>query len=80
MLSLKQAKMIAEKKIVGDFKKCILYDDKYVFLIETEENGNYDPFYFVDANTGKFGGFSFITDADPKRFTELMLHENLLGG
>lgn len=63
MLSIEDAKKIIEKNIPNcKLQCCVLYKNLYVFVVFTNDEieGQMDPFYSVDVNTGKFEDFAFL--------------------
>ena len=76
MLSLNNALAVVKKNYPdGKIQKYIDYKNFYVFMIfgNDELEGQFDPFFSVDKNTGEFSDFSIITDGDPKELTDLFL-------
>lgn len=60
MISLKEAKKIVTTHVPGCIiEKTIRFKNKYVIVAPTSDSleGNMDPYYYVDINTGKFGSF-----------------------
>lgn len=67
MPNLNEAKKIVLENIPdGDIQGSIEYNNLYVFMVFTpdEEEGQFDPFYSVNKETGEFSDFSVITDGD----------------
>lgn len=57
----------------GRIQKAVDYDGLYLFQIFTgdSDEGQVDPFYSVDQETGEFKDFSIITDGDISRIASL---------
>lgn len=63
-----QAKELVEKKNPGvKAVDCFRYESLLLVRVEFPDfdEGNYDPFFSVDPNTGEVKEFSVITDGDP---------------
>jgi len=75
VLDEKQA--IAKAKAVfpeGDIKWVIDYRDSYLFLIYDQDplEGDQDPFYIVNKDTGVMRDFSILEDGDINEITRLV--------
>lgn len=71
-LSLERSISIVKKKIRGRITGTIKYGNSYVFIVINDSDpleGNMDPYYAVDINTGKVSDFSIFIDG---RFSEIM--------
>lgn len=67
MLSFEEARKIAQDSYPeGRIELQVGYRDLYLFQIFDEDpnEGEMDPFYSVDMNTGEFRDFSVLTDGD----------------
>lgn len=74
MFNVKQAKNIVKKHLPDDnIESMIIYDGKYVFKVisDDELEGDMDPFYSVDIETGEFRDFSILTDGNTVEIVEL---------
>lgn len=74
MLNVNQAKTIVKNNIPnGKIQTVVVYGDLYIFQVFTDDEleGQMDPFYSVDVNTGEFRDFSILTDGDIYELTEL---------
>lgn len=79
MLSSEMATMIVQKNLSYDMaiQTFIEYKDLYIFQVFSPdpEEGEYDPFYSVHKETGKFQEFSLITDGDISEISNLFLEK-----
>lgn len=79
-LSLIEAKQLLQKQLSnGDVQKGILYNGLYVFRVFNPVDpveGESDPFFSVDPNTGKLAEFSILTDANIVDFTNAFTASN----
>lgn len=77
MLDITAARNVVEKNLPnGTIQAFISYRDLFVFQVfdnNDEMEGQWDPFYSVNKNTGEFSDFSIITDGDPQELTRLFL-------
>lgn len=74
MLSIKQAINTVKKNIPdGNIDSMIVYNGLYVFKVfmNDELEGQMDPFYSVNVETGEFRDFSIITDGNILEITKL---------
>lgn len=74
MLSIKQAVNTVNKNIPdGNIDSMIVYNGLYVFKVFTDDEleGQMDPFYSVDMETGEFRDFSIITDGNISEIVKL---------
>lgn len=77
MLSLMEAEKVVSKNFpTGKIQKVVEYKELFVFLIFSDEflEGEMDPYYSVNRETGKFEEFSLITDGDMNELTSLFLN------
>jgi len=75
-INLDQAAAIVKKEFPeGKIQKYIDYKGKFIFQIFTEDplEGELDPFYSVDQNTGEFSDFSILTDGNTAEITSLFM-------
>jgi hypothetical protein len=75
-LNLDDATQIVNREFPdGKIQKSIDYEGKFIFQIFTDDplEGELDPFYSVDQNTGEFSDFSIMTDGDPVKIGDLFL-------
>lgn len=73
-INLNQAIQIVKKEYSdGKIQRYIDYNGKFIFQIFNEDplEGQMDPFYSVDQNTGEFSDFSIITDGDTETIASL---------
>lgn len=73
-INLNQAIQIVKKEYPdGKIQRYIDYKGKFIFQIFNEDplEGQMDPFYSVDQNTGEFSDFSIITDGDTETIASL---------
>lgn len=76
MLSINDAKKIAKKNIPdGRIISFIVYNGLYVFKVFTDDEyeGQMDPFYSVNIETGEFRDFSILTDGDFDQLIDMFL-------
>lgn len=79
MLSVNDAMKIVKKNIPdGSIQAVIVYKDLYVFQVFTDDEleGQMDPFYSVNINTGEFRDFSILTDGDTSEIVRLFTEAN----
>lgn len=80
MLSLDVAIKIINKNIPnGSIQAAVVYEKLYVFQVFTDDGleGQMDPFYSVDINTGEFRDFSILTDCDTSEIVKLFLNNSI---
>lgn len=80
MLKLNQAIDIIKKNIPdGKIQLAIEYNGLYVFQVFTDDEfeGQMDPFYSVNKETGEFSDFSIITDGDISELMDLFENHNI---
>lgn len=78
MLSFTQAIDVIKSNIPdGSIQSAIEYNGLYVFMVfdSDELEGQMDPFYSVDIQTGEFRDFSIITDGDISEINNLFLND-----
>lgn len=81
MLNFEEAKKVVKENIPkGKIQKAILYDNLYVFMVfmNDEFEGQMDPYYSVNINTGEFRDFSIITDGEIGEIMEMFETQNLI--
>lgn len=81
MLNFEEAKNVVKENIPkGKIQKAILYDNLYVFMVFMNDKfeGQMDPYYSVNINTGEFRDFSVITDGDIGEIMEMFETQNLI--
>lgn len=74
MLSVKQAVNMVKNNIpTGNIESMIIYNGLYVFKVFTDDEleGQMDPFYSVNMETGEFRDFSIITDGNTSEIVKL---------
>lgn len=74
MFDIQQATEIVKKAFpAGKIQKSVEYRNVYLFQIFTDDpdDGQMDPFYSVDKETGEFSDFSVITDGDISEISAL---------
>lgn len=74
MLGIKEALAIAKKAVPdGKVQKAISYKNVFVFQIFTDDpfEGQLDPFYSVDRNTGEFRDFSIFNGGNAVELVRL---------
>ena len=74
MLSVKQAVNTVKKNLPdGNIDSMIVYNGLYVFKVfnDDELEGQMDPFYSVNMETGEFRDFSIITDGNTSEIVKL---------
>ena len=74
MLSIKQAVNTVKKTLPdGRIDSMIVYNGLYIFKVFTEDEleGQMDPFYSVNIETGEFRDFSIITDGNISEIVKL---------
>lgn len=77
MLDVKAAQAVAEKTLPdGKIQAVVSYRDLFVFQIFMDDpyEGQWDPFYSVNKNTGEFRDFSILTDGDPNELMTLFMN------
>lgn len=75
MLNINQATEIVRKAIPnGEIQTHIVYNDLYLFQVFTDNpgEGEWDPFYSVNSETGEFSDFSILDD-DITEITDLFM-------
>jgi hypothetical protein len=76
MLNIEEARTrVAALPRVAKVRACIEYGGVYLARVEyfDEGEGNYDPFFSVDKETGATNEFSFIHDGNPFEIMMLFL-------
>ena len=76
MLNPIQAIAVVKKNLPkGDIQSFIRYNGLYIFKVfmDDELEGQMDPFYSVNPETGEFRDFSIITDGDISEITRLFM-------
>jgi hypothetical protein len=76
MLTSAEATAVVKKNHpFGAIQSFIEYQDLYIFQVFNNRPGEeqFDPFFSVDKNTGKFAEFSIITDGDTEVIVNLFL-------
>jgi hypothetical protein len=74
---LSKAEAIARLKAQNDRvvpKKIIIFGDLYIILAPRKDDpieGNFDPFWSVDMNTGEVSGYSIFQDGKAKEIGAL---------
>lgn len=66
-VTVQEALHIIERNLLeGEIKGVIRWGNNWIFCVYTNdsEEGELDPFYSVDVNTGAFSGFSIVGDQD----------------
>lgn len=74
MLSAKQAVNMVKNNIpTGNIESMIIYNGLYVFKVFTDDEleGQMDPFYSVNMETGEFRDFSILTDGNITEIVKL---------
>lgn len=74
MLSVKQAVNTVKKNLPdGNIDSMIVYNGLYVFKVfnDDELEGQMDPFYSVNMETGEFRDFSILTDGNITEIVKL---------
>lgn len=74
MLSVNDAKKIIKKNIPnGRIQHFIIYKKLYLFVVFTDDEleGQMDPFYSVNIETGEFRDFSILTDGSITEIVKL---------
>lgn len=74
MLSVKQAVNTVKKNLPGgNVDSMIVYNGLYVFKVfdNDELEGQMDPFYSVNMETGEFRDFSILTDGNITEIVKL---------
>lgn len=74
MLSVKQAVNTVKKNLPdGNIDSMIVYNGLYVFKVfdNDELEGQMDPFYSVNIETGEFRDFSILTDGNLTEIVKL---------
>lgn len=74
MLSIDQATSIFKKKLPSyKIEKVVAYNGKYVFMAfsDAADERVYDPFYSVDAESGKFSDYSLFDDGNPNELAKI---------
>lgn len=59
----------------GRINAFVSYGDLFVFQVFTDDEmeGQFDPFFSVNKNTGEFRDFSILTDGDPAEISRLFM-------
>jgi len=73
MLSIDEATKIVQKNHPGEIQSHIEYKDLYLFMVFNYNPGEeeFDPFFSVDMNTGKFSEFSIMEDGNVSEIMSL---------
>lgn len=76
----KESALVIIKKIFpnADIKPPVIYKDFYLFQVFTDdpEEGDQDPFFSVNQETGEVRDFSVITDGNIYEITKLFLNRS----
>jgi len=87
VISLQEASTIIKQNIVdGSINAAIKWEDNWLFSVYTSDidEGELDPFYAVNRETGAFSGFSIVGDQDTsgilEAFSEVIEHGDSSGG
>jgi hypothetical protein len=76
MLNILEATSIVHKNLPnGNIKAFIDYQDLFIFQVFTDDDleGQFDPFFSVNKETGDFRDFSILTDGDTQEIAKLFL-------
>lgn len=71
-----QATRIVQRNIPrAKIQATVFYKDSYLFQVFTDdpEEGEMDPFYSVNRNTGVFTDFSILTHENAKQIVDLFI-------
>lgn len=83
MLDINQATEIVKNQLPnGKIQARVVYRDLYLFQVFGDDplEGQMDPFYSVNKETGEFSEFSLLTDGDISEVVSLFKETSQQGG